>query len=98
MFGWLVPTMSTTADSKPLTDAYSYITELDTDATKKVIDSMANTDGNGRSLIINGQEATTDGIELISDFDRELAYLSIKYDDFTVDDAFKQKIKNFMTK
>ena len=93
MFGWLVPTMSTTADSKPLTDAYSYITELDTDATKKVIDSMANTDGNGRSLIINGQEATTDGIELISDFDRELAYLSIKYDDFTVDDAFKQKIK-----
>ncbi|MDO5968043.1 TrsG protein, partial [Lacticaseibacillus paracasei] len=33
MFGWLVPTMSTTADSKPLTDAYSYITELDTDAT-----------------------------------------------------------------
>ncbi|QPC26363.1 CHAP domain-containing protein [Lacticaseibacillus paracasei] len=93
MFGWLVPTMSTTADSKPLTDAYSYITELDTNATKKVIDSMANTDGNGRSLIINGQEATTDGIELISDFDRELAYLSIKYDDFTVDDAFKQKIK-----
>ena len=93
MFGWLVPTTSTTADSKPLTDAYSYITELDTDATKKVIDSMANTDGNGRSLIINGQEATTDGIELISDFDRELAYLSIKYDDFTVDDAFKQKIK-----
>ncbi|WP_333603979.1 TrsG protein, partial [Lactobacillus acetotolerans] len=93
MFGWLVPTMSTTADSKPLTDAYSYITELDTDATKKVIDSMANTDGSGRSLIINGQEATTDGIELISDFDRELAYLSIKYDDFTVDDAFKQKIK-----
>lgn len=93
MFGWLVPTMSTTADSKPLTDAYSYITKLDTDATKKVIDSMANTDGNGRSLIINGQEATTDGIELISDFDRELAYLSIKYDDFTVDDAFKQKIK-----
>lgn len=93
MFGWLVPTMSTTSDSKPLTDAYSYITELDTDATKKVIDSMANTDGNGRSLIINGQEATTDGIELISDFDRELAYLSIKYDDFTVDDAFKQKIK-----
>ena len=93
MLGWLVPTMSTTADSKPLTDAYSYITELDTDATKKVIDSMANTDGNRRSLIINGQEATTDGIELISDFDRELAYLSIKYDDFTVDDAFKQKIK-----
>lgn len=93
MFGWLVPAMSTTADSKPLTDAYSYITELDTDATKKVIDSMANTDGNERSLIINGQEATTDGIELISDFDRELAYLSIKYDDFTVDDAFKQKIK-----
>jgi surface antigen/murein DD-endopeptidase MepM/ murein hydrolase activator NlpD len=93
MFGWLVPAMSTTADSKPLTDAYSYITELDTDATKKVIDSMANTDGNGRSLIINGQEATTEGIELISDFDRESAYLSIKYDDFTVDDAFKQKIK-----
>ncbi|RND67861.1 N-acetylmuramoyl-L-alanine amidase domain-containing protein precursor [Lacticaseibacillus paracasei] len=93
MFGWLVPAMSTTADSKPLTDAYSYIMELDTDATKKVIDSMANTDGNGRSLIINGQEATTDGIELISDFDRELAYLLIKYDDFTVDDAFKQKIK-----
>ncbi|MFT9154307.1 MAG: M23 family metallopeptidase, partial [Lacticaseibacillus paracasei] len=91
MFGWLVPAMSTTADSKPLTDAYSYITELDTDATKEVIDSMANT--SGRSLIINGQEATTDGIELISDFDRELAYLSIKYDDFKVDDAFKQKIK-----
>ena len=40
-----------------------------------------------------GRKQHLEGIELISDFDRESAYLSIKYDDFTVDDAFKQKIK-----
>lgn len=81
IIGTITPaSMSTNIDELDEAKAYLYLTQLDADATKEATDDAA---GSSNQLYINGEESTTKGLELVSDFDKILAYESFKgYDSY----------------
>ena len=57
------------------TQAYVYLTKLDAEDTQQILDA---TKGKNVTLTIDGEEASPDGLEIVTDFDAILAYESLK--------------------
>lgn len=82
----LIPSFSLKSDDIELTKTYNYITELDTDKTLEV-KKLANEkiDGVETNILLNGQEISTQNLEFVTDFDKVLSYLDLKYGDYSFD-------------
>ncbi|MBC1890069.1 CHAP domain-containing protein [Listeria booriae] len=90
----IIPSLSLKSKDEELTKTYNYITELDADMTLE-IRNISKQFGNKHADItyyVNGEEADGSQIEFISDSDKFLAYLDVKYDDY----AFNSLIEGLL--
>lgn len=80
----LIPSLSLKSEDIELTKTYNYITELDTDKTlevKKLAEEKI--EGVETKVFLNGQEISMENLEFVTDSDKILSYLDIKYGDYT---------------
>lgn len=76
----LLPTMTMKSELEDLTEAYLYVTELDAKKTKEIRNVMP---GGGGTFYINDYPVSS--VSLQTSVDYLMLYLTVKYEDFTLD-------------
>lgn len=82
----IIPSFSLKSEDIELTKTYNYITELDTDKTLGVKQlAKEKIEGVETKVLLNGQEISVQNLEFVTDFDKILSYLDVKYEDYAFD-------------